>query len=102
MLRKEGTLVLSVGAVVPRFVEEECWRYLPRGLKAVLSRFSTVSIIPEVSSLGGFCRFVNLGFHDFLKLRSLKFCYELTFCPLLNLLGVCVEGARLTRNDKWL
>jgi len=57
--------------------------------------------MPEVSSLGGFCRLVNLGFHDFLKLRTLKFAYRLTICPILNLIGVSLEKARLTENDKW-
>jgi SAM-dependent methyltransferase len=101
VLRPGGTLLMSVAAVAPRFVDEECWRYLPRGLRSVFSSFSHVTITPEVSSLGGFCRLLNLGFHDFLKLRPLKFVYQLTLCPLLNLAGLCLESAQLTTNDKW-
>lgn len=101
ILKPGGTLLMSVGAVVPRFVDEECWRYLPRGLRSVFSPFADVTVTPEVSSVGGFCRFVNLGLHDFLRLRSLKFVYERTFCPVLNLTGMSLEAAHLTANDQW-
>lgn len=101
VLKPGGSAIVSVGAVVPRFVEEERWRYLPLGLRSVFSPFSRVRIVPEVFSLGGFCRLMNLGFHDFLKLQSLKAAYELSICPILNLLGLALEKARLTSNDKW-
>ena len=101
VLKPGGSMLMSVGAVVPRFVDEERWRYLPLGLRTIFSSFSQVRIVPEVYSLGGFCRLINLGFHDFLKLRSLKAVYEVTFCPILNLLGLALEKARLTANDKW-
>jgi SAM-dependent methyltransferase len=101
VLRPGGILLMSVASVAPRFVDEECWRYTPRGLKSVLSPFSQSTITPEVFSLGGFCRFMNLSFHDFLKLRPLKFVYELTVCPVLNVLGLCLEAAKITENDNW-
>lgn len=101
VLKPGGSLLVSVGAAVPRFVDEERWRFLPLGLRGVFSAFAQVRIIPEVYSLGGFCRLVNLGFHDFLKLRPLKFAYEVSVCPLLNLLGLFLEKAHLTSNDKW-
>ncbi len=101
VLKPGGSLLVSVGAVVPRFVEDERWRYLPLGLQSLFAAFSRVSIVPEVFSLGAFCRLMNLGFHDFLKLRPLKFVYEITICPVMNLLGFLLEKARLTSNDKW-
>ena len=101
VLRPGGTLMASLGAVVPRFGEEEYWRYLPRSLQHIFSAFSQIKIVPEVSSLGGFCRLINLGFHDFLKLQFLKSAYEFTFCPLLNLVGLSLEKSRMTSNDKW-
>jgi SAM-dependent methyltransferase len=101
ILTPGGTLLLSVAAVAPRFVDEECWRYMPRGLKQVLSPFGDVTIRPEVSSIGGLCRFMNLGFHDFLKVRPLKAAYALTACPVMNLIGLGFERARLTTNDQW-
>jgi len=101
VLQPGGSLVVSVGAVVPRFVDEERWRYLPLGLKTIFAPFSKVTITPEVFSLGGFCRLMNLGCHDFLKLSILKSAYEVTLCPLVNLLGLLLEKMRLTSNDKW-
>lgn len=101
ILRPGSTLLVSVGAVAPRFVDEECWRFLPRGLRSVFSGFSSVTVVPEVRSPAGFCRFLNLTLHDFLKLRVLKVAYELTLCPVLNLLGLALEKAHLTNNDQW-
>jgi len=101
VLKPGGSLIVSVGSVVPRFVDEERWRYLPLGLTSVFSGFSQLRIAPEVLSLGGFCRLINLGFHDFLKLKPLKSVYRLSVCPVLNLVGLLLERARLTSNDKW-
>jgi len=101
VLKPGGSLLMSVGAVVPRFVEQERWRYLPLGLQSLFASFSNVSIVPEVFSLAAFCRLMNLGFHDFLKLPALKFAYEITMCPLMNLLGLFLEKAHLTSNEKW-
>lgn len=101
ILRPGGALLVSVGSVAPRFVDEECWRFMPRGLRSVFSAFSSLTIVPEVRSPGGFCRFLNLTFHEFLKLRILKVAYEFTLCPLLNLLGLALEKANLTSNDQW-
>jgi ubiquinone/menaquinone biosynthesis C-methylase UbiE len=101
VLRPGGALLMSVASVCPRAVDEECWRYMPRGLKSVLSPFSQLTITPEVLSLGGLCRFMNLSFHDFLKVRPLKALYELTACPVLNVVGLCLEAASFTKNDNW-
>jgi SAM-dependent methyltransferase len=101
ILKPGGSLIASVGAVVPRFVDQERWRYLPLGLKTIFCEFSQLTIVPEVSSLGGFCRLINLGFHDFLKLSPLKSAYRISVCPVLNLLGFWLEHAHLTSNDKW-
>jgi len=101
VLKPGGTLLVSVAAAAPRFVDQERWRYLPLGLQSVFSQFGDVKVIPEVSSLGGFCRLINLGLHDFLKLKPLKLAYEISLCPLMNLIGLLLESAHLTGNDKW-
>lgn len=101
VLKPGGSFLASFAAVAPRFVDEERWRYLPLGLKALFSSFSQLQILPEVSSLGGFCRLMNLGIHDFLKLRALKRIYEWSLCPGFNLLGLGLEKARLSSNDMW-
>jgi len=101
VLKPGGMLLMSVASFAPRFVEEECWRYTPRGLGAVLSAFSQVTITPEVSSIGGVFRFANLCCHDFLKLKVLRAAHGMTLCPVLNAVGLGLESARLTSNDRW-
>lgn len=101
VLKPEGFFMGSFGATAPRFGDDECWRYLPRGLRSLFSSFSQVSVIPEVSSIGGFCRLLNLGFRDFLRFRALQSVYGLSVCPLLNLVGLGLEKAHLTSNDVW-
>lgn len=101
ILKPGGSLLVSVAAAAPRFVDEERWRYMPLGLRSLFAQFSDVRIVPEVSSVGGFCRLVNLGFHDFLKLKPLKLAYEVTLCPVMNVIGLLLESAQLTSNDKW-
>ena len=101
VLKPGGSALVSVAAVAPRFGDEEYWRFLPRGLHALFTAFSQATITPEVSSVGGFCRLLNLGFHDFLKLQTLKAIYEWTACPVINLPGLALERARLTSNDQW-
>ena len=51
VLKPGGSLLVSVAAAAPRFVDEERWRYLPLGLRSLFSQFSQVTITPEVSSL---------------------------------------------------
>lgn len=101
VLKPGGSLLASFNAAVPRFVDLERWRYLPLGIQTILASFSSLSITPEVRSLGGFCRLMNCGLHDFLKLLPLKFAYRMTGCPVLNLLGLTLEKAALTMNDRW-
>jgi SAM-dependent methyltransferase len=101
ILRPGGALWVSVGAALPRFVDEERWRYLPLGLQTLFSPFSKVSITPEVRSPGGFCRLINLGLHDSLKLPALKAIYKVTVCPVFNVFGVLAEKAHVTSNDQW-
>ena len=92
---------MCVASVLPRFVDEECWRFAPRGLKTVLSLFSNVTIVPEVHNMGGLCRFLNLSFHDFLKAEVAEAGYEPTMCPGINLLGRWLDAAHVTTNDQW-
>jgi len=49
VLKPGGSLLVSVAAAAPRFVDEERWRYLPLGLRSLFSQFSQVTITPEVS-----------------------------------------------------
>lgn len=101
VMKPGGSLVASFPSVVPRFGDEDRWRYMSTGLRSLFSGFSKVEITAEVSSLGGFCRLVNLGLHDFAAFPVLRKVYEFTFCPLLNLTGLLLERAQLTANERW-
>jgi SAM-dependent methyltransferase len=94
VLKPGGSLLLSVAAVLPRFRDEELWRFLPLGLRSLFSQFAQLTVTPEVSSLGGFCRLMNLGFRDFLKIPALKSAYDVSICPGINLLGLLLARER--------
>jgi hypothetical protein len=101
VLKPEGALLMSVAACAPRFVDEERWRYLPRGIRSVLSSFSKVTITPETSSLGGLLRTLNVAMLNFAYFRLLRKCLEVTLCPCLNLAGLALENTKLTANDQF-
>ena len=99
-LKPGGALLLSVGAVSPRFVEAEHWRYMRSGLRSVLSPFADVEIVPEVFSLGGFCRIVNASMNIFAKLESIRTFMSWTVFPCVNVMGMALEGSGLSTNDQ--
>jgi SAM-dependent methyltransferase len=101
VLKPGGSLLMSVAACAPRFVQEECWRYTPRGVRAVLSKFSAVTIMPETSSMGGLFRTANLAIHTLAHFSTLRKLLELSLCPSLNLAGLALEKLRLTSNDQF-
>ncbi len=101
VLKPGGALLMSVAAQAPRFVDEECWRFTPAGIRATLSMFSKIEIVPETSSLGGLLRTVNLGMHSFVRYRLLRKLQEVTACACLNLFGMALESLKLTRNDQF-
>jgi hypothetical protein len=80
VLKPEGSLMLSVAACAPRFVDGERWRYMPGGIRSVLSPFEKVVIAPETSSIGGLVRTLNVGVHNFAHFRLLRKSFELTIC----------------------
>ena len=91
---------MSVAAVCPRATEEEHWRYLPAGLRFVLADFSTVRIVPEVSSIGGFFRTNNWSLSILVKYGWLKAVLHHTLVPILNLAGQTLEWAFPINNDQ--
>jgi SAM-dependent methyltransferase len=66
VLKKGGFLYLSVPAIFPRYHNQR-WRFMPDGLRVLLSQFSTVEIIPEGYSIAGLLRLINLFFDTFIK-----------------------------------
>lgn len=100
-LKPGGVLLMSVASLAPRFVDEELWRFTRFGIRATLSQYRTVEVMPETSSIGGLFRTANLGLHTFTHYAVLRKLYEVTICPCLNLAGLALESARLSSNDQF-
>ena len=101
VLKPGGVLLASFAACTPRFVEDERWRFTPSGLRTILEPFATVEIIPELHSVAGLVRTVNLGLDAFVRYKTARLVYRLTLSPMLNLLGLALEGLNLTSNDQF-
>jgi SAM-dependent methyltransferase len=99
-LKPGGVLIMSVAAVCPRATDEEYWRFLPAGVRFVLSDFSKVEIVPEVSSIGGFFRTNNWSLSILAPYNGVKKILHHTIVPVLNLLGAGMERAWPIRNDQ--
>lgn len=100
VLKPGGFLIMSVGAVSPRFVGEEHWRYMRAGLEWTLSPFSQVEIVPEVFTPGGLCRIVNAGLNICAKYEVVRKVFQASLFPLINLIGLALEGLKLSTNDQ--
>jgi SAM-dependent methyltransferase len=100
VLKPGGHLLMSAAAIAPRARDEEQWRYLPAGLKFVLSAFSRIEIIPEVTSIGGTLRLNACALSMFCKYGFAREIVHRTLVPIFNLLGLALEAAALTGNDQ--
>jgi len=101
VLKPGGVLLMSVAAFAPRFVDEECWRFTPGGIRATLSQFSELDIVPETSSVGGLLRASNLWLHWLVRFSWARKPHGVTICPCLNLLALGLESAHLTNNEQF-
>jgi SAM-dependent methyltransferase len=101
VLKPGGILLASVPACAPTFGDEQRWRFTRAGLRSVLSCFAEVEIAPEVYSVGGVVRTVNLAGDTFVRYKLARSIYRRTACPLLNLLGLAAEKLNLTSNDQF-
>jgi SAM-dependent methyltransferase len=102
VLKPGGAFCLSVAAFAPRFGDEERWRFTPTGLHSILSGFGKVEIVPELFSIGGLVRSLNLAASSFAcKNRTLLKLYAVTACPVMNLLGLAGERLRLSTSDQF-
>ncbi|MGA9352272.1 MAG: class I SAM-dependent methyltransferase [Terriglobales bacterium] len=101
VLKPGGALLASFAACTPRFVDDEKWRFTPGGLRSILEPFAKVEVIPELHSVAGLIRTVNLGLDTFVRYEFMRQLYRLTGAPLLNCLGLALEGMNLTQNDQF-
>ncbi len=101
VLKPGGVLLASLVACAPRFIEEELWRFTRPGLSRMLAPFAQVEIVPELYSVSSVLRTMNLAMNVFLHYEGAKAVFRRTLCPLVNVLGLAMEGMRLTRNDQF-
>jgi SAM-dependent methyltransferase len=101
VLKPGGALLLSVPSASPIDAGEECWRFLPAGLRYLLAGFSTVEVVPEGGSVAGFFRTVNTCLDIFVRYPAARFAYRRTLAPLVNLGGALMERLSGLRNQQF-
>jgi SAM-dependent methyltransferase len=101
VLKTGGVLLAGFPACAPRFADIERWRFTASGLQLMMEPFDEVEIVPELYSVAGVIRTVNVALDTFVRYAWARWAYRLTFSPLLNLLGLGVEKLRLTSNDQF-
>jgi SAM-dependent methyltransferase len=99
-LKTGGFLFISVPAVFPRDSEIEYWRFLPGGLRRLLSDFSHVDLAPEGNSLVGMVRTINVCLVSLSK-PLLGRVFRFTIVPLLNLLAALLQLVLPSNDDRF-
>jgi SAM-dependent methyltransferase len=100
ILKPGGSLLMSVSAICPRAVEGEYWHYMPDGLKFILAPFSRIEIVPEVKSIGGTLRLNAVSLSIFARYEFIRQTLHYTVVPVLNVIGLVLEGAGISQNDQ--
>jgi|SRR5579871_223921 len=100
VLKPGSHLIMSVASVYPRVGDEEYWRYLPAGIRAVLSPFAKVEVVPETASVGGFCRMTSASLSIMAKYHFVRTIVHRTAVPLLNLAGLALDRRSISTNDQ--
>jgi ubiquinone/menaquinone biosynthesis C-methylase UbiE len=101
VLKPGGVLLLSVPSACPTDATEECWRFLPQGLRHLLADFTRVEVKAEGSSVAGFFRTVNTCFDIFVRYPAARSVYRYSVAPLLNLGGALAEVLGGLRNEQF-
>ncbi|MGA7906610.1 MAG: class I SAM-dependent methyltransferase [Candidatus Sulfotelmatobacter sp.] len=101
VLRPGGKLLLSVPAACLIDAEEECWRFLPAGLRHLLAGFKRIEVVAEGGSVIGFFRTVNACIDIFVRYPAARSVYRHSLCPLVNLAGAFLEGLSGGRNEQF-
>jgi len=99
VLKPGGRVLLSVPSVFPQDADEDRWRFLPAGIRQLLSAFSEVEIVPEGGSIAGFFRTINVCLHMFAKYSAIRTVLSYTVIPALNLMGLGLEEMVRSRNE---
>jgi len=98
VLKPGAVLLLSVPSLALRDSDEDRWRLWPASIRQLLASFPEVEIVPEVKSIAGLFRTVNVGLHS-LAPSFLRAALSFTLVPVLNLAGLAMESLVPSRND---
>jgi SAM-dependent methyltransferase len=101
VLEPGGWLLLSVPAVFPRDSDDDRWRFLPAGIRHLLSSFEEVEIVAEGSSIAGLFRTLNVYLTLFATYPGLRGPVKYALVPALNLLGDLAERFIRSSNDQF-
>jgi len=101
VLKPGGALLLSVPSACPMDAEEECWRFLPAGLRHLLAGFTRVEVVAEGSSVAGLFRTVNTCLDIFVRYPAARSVYRRSVAPLVNLAGALMEKLSGQRNEQF-
>lgn len=101
VLKPGGAFLLSVPSACPMDAEEECWRFLPTGLRHLLAGFTRVEVVAEGSSVAGFFRTVNTCLDIYVRYPAARSVYRRSVAPLVNLAGALMEKLSGQRNEQF-
>ncbi len=101
VLKPDAVLLLSSPAVFPRTADEECWRFLPAGLRQLLGTFREVEVVPEGNSVTGLFRTANVCLDMFAQYPLVRRIFRITLCPAINLVAAMLEVLSASQNDQF-
>jgi SAM-dependent methyltransferase len=101
VLRPGGALLLSVPSASLVDAEEECWRFLPAGLRLLSAGFLRVQVVAEGSSVVGLFRTLNCCLDKFVRYPMVRSIYRCSISPLINLTGALAEKLAGRRNEQF-
>ena len=99
VLKRGGTLLLSVPSIAPRDADEDAWRFLPAALRVLLRDFTQLQIQSEGGTITGFFRTAAVSVHIFSRYRAAQVFVSYTLVPALNLVGAALEKIVGSSND---
>ena len=100
VLKPGGVLIMSVAAVCPRATDEEHWRYLPAGLRFVLSDFSNGGDRARGLEHRRLFQNQQLVSQHSRENSFLRTILHYTFVPIMNLAGNALQRAFPINNDQ--
>jgi len=101
VLKPDAVLLLSSPAALPRTAEEECWRFLPAGMRQLLAAFRDAEVVPEGNSVTGLFRTANVCLDMFARYPLVRRIFQFTLCPAMNLAGAMLEVLSGSQNDQF-